>query len=124
MLRADAQRLVAGGAMELVTAVEVAAVRVSAPGLTVVTTRGPLGPFDEIVAATGFRPNLAMLGELRVELDPALESPRALAPLIDPHIHSCATVPHLARRCWSRARAGAYPLRSSPSVPRPASGCG
>jgi ubiquinone/menaquinone biosynthesis C-methylase UbiE len=34
-----------------------------------------------------------MLGEVRLDLDPALESPRALAPLIDPSIHSCGTVP-------------------------------
>jgi hypothetical protein len=52
-----------------------------------------LGPFDEIVAVTGFRPDLGMLGELRLDLDPAVESPRALAPLIDPNVHSCGTVP-------------------------------
>ncbi|MBI3507037.1 MAG: NAD(P)-binding domain-containing protein [Proteobacteria bacterium] len=50
---------------------------------------------DRIVAATGFRPDLAMLREVRVGLDPALECPTALAPLIDPNIHSCGTVrPH------------------------------
>ncbi|HEX4993345.1 MAG TPA: NAD(P)-binding domain-containing protein [Methylomirabilota bacterium] len=52
-----------------------------------------IGPVDEIVAVTGFRPDLAMLGELRLDLDPAVESPRALAPLIDPNLHSCGTVP-------------------------------
>ncbi len=52
-----------------------------------------VGPFDEIVAVTGFRPDLAMLGELRLALDPAVESPRALASLIDPNVHSCGTVP-------------------------------
>jgi thioredoxin reductase len=51
------------------------------------------GPFDHIVAVTGFRPDLAMLGELRLDLDPAVESLRALATLIDPNIHSCGTVP-------------------------------
>ena len=48
---------------------------------------------DRIVVATGFRPDLAMLRELRVALDPALEAPPALAPLIDPNVHSCGTVP-------------------------------
>jgi thioredoxin reductase len=52
-----------------------------------------LGPFDEIIAVTGFRPDLAMLRELRLDLDPIVESPRALAPLIDPNLHSCGTVP-------------------------------
>jgi len=45
------------------------------------------------VVATGFRPDLGMLRELRVELDPAMEAPPALAPLIDPNLHSCGTVP-------------------------------
>ena len=36
-----------------------------------------------------------MLGELRLDLDPAVESPRVLAPMIDPNLHSCGTVrPH------------------------------
>ena len=48
---------------------------------------------DRIVVATGFRPALDMLRELRVALDPAVEAPPALAPLIDPNLHSCGTVP-------------------------------
>lgn len=50
---------------------------------------------DELVVATGFRPDLSFLSELRLALDPALECPEALAPLIDPNEHSCGTVrPH------------------------------
>jgi hypothetical protein len=57
-----------------------------------------LGPFDEIIATTGFRPDLAPLRELRVILDDILEAPPTLAPLIDPNVHSCGTVPpHGAR---------------------------
>jgi thioredoxin reductase len=48
---------------------------------------------DRIVVATGFRPNLAMLSELRVAIDPATEAPPALSPLIEPNFHSCGTVP-------------------------------
>jgi hypothetical protein len=48
---------------------------------------------DRIVVATGFRPNVDMLREIRVSLDPVLEAPPALAPLIDPNVHSCGTVP-------------------------------
>ena len=48
---------------------------------------------DEVVAATGFRPRLSMLRELRLELDDRVEAPRALAPLIDPNLHSCGSVP-------------------------------
>ena len=50
---------------------------------------------DEVVVLTGFRPDLSMLSEIRLDLDPVLQSPRALAPLIDPNVHSCGTVyPH------------------------------
>lgn len=53
---------------------------------------------DELIVATGFRPDLSFLAEMRVALDPALECPPALAPLIDPNEHSCGTVrPHGAR---------------------------
>jgi hypothetical protein len=53
---------------------------------------------DEIIVATGFRPDLSYLRELRISLDPALECPPSLAPLIDPNLHSCGTVrPHGAR---------------------------
>ena len=46
-----------------------------------------------IVNATGFRPDLGMLREVRLGLDPVVEAPSALAPLIDPNQHSCGTVP-------------------------------
>ncbi|MGL4440032.1 MAG: NAD(P)-binding domain-containing protein [Bosea sp. (in: a-proteobacteria)] len=50
---------------------------------------------DELIIATGFRSDLSFLRELRIALDPALECPPALAPLIDPNLHSCGTVrPH------------------------------
>jgi hypothetical protein len=53
---------------------------------------------DRIIVATGFRPDLEMLREIRIELDPWLECTRALGPLIDPNLHSCGTVrPHGAR---------------------------
>ncbi|MBA0050877.1 flavoprotein [Streptomyces sp. AJS327] len=50
---------------------------------------------DRVVAATGFRPDHRVTEELRLELDPIMSAPRALAPLIDPNMHSCGTVtPH------------------------------
>jgi thioredoxin reductase len=53
---------------------------------------------DRVIVCTGFRPDLAMLSEVRLGLDPWLECPTALGPLIDPNEHSCGTVrPHGAR---------------------------
>lgn len=50
---------------------------------------------DRIVNATGFRPDLGILREIRLSLDNIVEAPVKLAPLIDPNLHSCGTVePH------------------------------
>lgn len=50
---------------------------------------------DLVVNATGFRPDLGPLREIRLELDEIVEAPKRLAPLIDPNVHSCGTVePH------------------------------
>jgi thioredoxin reductase len=50
---------------------------------------------DLIVNATGFRPDLGILREVRLALDEIVEAPVRLAPLIDPNVHSCGTVePH------------------------------
>jgi hypothetical protein len=51
-----------------------------------------------LIVATGFRSDLSFVRELRIQLNPAIECPIALAPLIDPNEHSCGTVrPHGAR---------------------------
>ncbi|HUQ16978.1 MAG TPA: NAD(P)-binding domain-containing protein [Candidatus Saccharimonadales bacterium] len=72
--------------------------RTTSDGVFVADERRELGPFDEIVAVTGSRPDLQPLRELRVRLDDILEAPPALSPLIDPNVHSCGTVPpHGAR---------------------------
>jgi hypothetical protein len=69
-------------------------------GMTVVG-RGPDGEerrieaIDEIIVSAGGRPDLSITSELRVRLDPWVESTEQLAPLIDPNEHSCGTVrPH------------------------------
>ncbi|MFC9994069.1 FAD-dependent oxidoreductase [Nocardia sp. NPDC127526] len=50
---------------------------------------------DQVVTLTGFRPQLTWLSEIRLGLDPVLQAPVRLAPLIDPNVHSCGTVyPH------------------------------
>ena len=48
---------------------------------------------DEVIVATGFRPDYSALTEIRLDLHPWLECPRELGPLIDPNEHSCGDVP-------------------------------
>jgi thioredoxin reductase len=73
-------------------------IRATATGLAVEATdagQPTTLEVDRIVVATGFRPDLAMHSELRLSLDPVVETTPALAPLIDPNLHSCGTVrPH------------------------------
>jgi len=88
------QSAVADGRVKLVTNFKTATVRSFDEVVSVIDGEGRLlGPFDEIIASTGFRPDLSLWQELRLDLDPAVESPRVLAPLIDPNVHSCGTVP-------------------------------
>ena len=81
------------GRLELVVGFKIDRLTSTAAGIVVSSGERSLEPVDEIIAATGFRPDWSMLSEVRLDLDPAVESPRALAPLIDPNVHSCGTVP-------------------------------
>ncbi len=65
-------------------------------------------PVDQVVVLTGLRPDLSFLSEVRLGLDERLQSPTALAPLIDPNQHSCGTVyPHGANEL-SHPEEGVY----------------
>jgi thioredoxin reductase len=91
------RRLVGSGAVRH-DVLPITGVRASSDGVHLTDGRREIGPFDRLVATTGFRPDLGPLRELRVRLDEILEAPTALAPLIDPNVHSCGTVPpHGAR---------------------------
>ncbi len=91
------RQLTSSGRLTLHTDVQITRLHATGSGILVETNGKPLATalpeVDRIIAVTGFRPDLAMLRELRLDLDPAVESPTALAPLIDPNLHSCGTVP-------------------------------
>ncbi|GAA4902725.1 pyridine nucleotide-disulfide oxidoreductase [Stackebrandtia albiflava] len=61
-----------------------------------------------VVAATGFRPDLSILREVRLDLDPAVEAPTRLGPLVDPNFHSCGTVPPHGERELAHPDTGFY----------------
>jgi len=67
-----------------------------------------VGPIDEIIVATGFRPDISMTRELRLRMDEVLECPAALAPLIDPNEHSCGSVPPHGHREVGHPEQGFY----------------
>ena len=90
------ERIVRDGRVRLVSGFRAVRVKPQGTGLAVESDDGStIGAIDEIIVATGFRPDLALARELRLDLDPWLEAPKELAPLIDPNVHSCGTVyPH------------------------------
>lgn len=85
---------VKSGAVALLTGVKIGAVREHTEGLVVADVDGEdQVVVDEIIVATGSRPNMEMLRELRLEFDPSTEASKTLGPMIDPNFHSCGSVP-------------------------------
>lgn len=87
------RRLVEAGKIGLQTGFGIASLKALDSGVTVAAVDGRTLEADVIVPCTGFRPDLDILRELRLNLDPAVEAPMELGPLIDPEFHSCGTVP-------------------------------
>lgn len=111
-LGSDLRELVTSGAVRLVTDFSVTALAVDGDTVTAVgaTPDGELrlDGLHAVAAATGFRPDLSILAEVRLDLDPGLEAPRALGPLIDPAYHSCGTVPPHGHRDLAHPDQGLY----------------
>ncbi|MCY4044889.1 MAG: NAD(P)-binding domain-containing protein [Cellvibrionales bacterium] len=93
-----AKRAIDSGALELLTGLNVKKIAKVESGLAISIIHEGMEQtidVDRIVVATGFRPNLQMLREVRLDIDHIVEAPSILAPLIDPNHHSCGTVkPH------------------------------
>ena len=96
-LGANVRELVDRGSVKLTTGFAILALKQERGAIVVKgeTAKGLrwTGPVDRIIAATGQRPDLSLTRELRLDLDPWLESVKALGPMIDPNIHSCGSVP-------------------------------
>jgi hypothetical protein len=93
----DARAAASSGVVTSVTQFRAASVSTQADGrLTIGSIDGrQVTDVDEVIVVTGFRPDLGFLSEVRLDLDPALGSARALAGQIHPDHHSCGDVaPH------------------------------
>ena len=90
--------LVERSGLEVVTGFTIDRIDTVEGGVVAAAGEREIGPVDEVIAVTGYRPDLDIVRELRLGLDSTVESPTELAPLIDPNIHSCGSVPpHGAR---------------------------
>jgi len=91
-LGATVRRMVHEGTVQLIRGFQVREIESADDGLRIVDGERSIEA-EEVIAATGFRPDLTLLGELRLDLDDRVEAARSLAPLIDPNLHSCGSVP-------------------------------
>ena len=99
-LGARLRRLVEDGAIDVHASTTITGFATDGGGTVAAETGGEPVTLhaDRVVPATGFRPDLGFLREIRLDLDPVVEAPQQLGPLIDPEYHSCGTVPpHGAR---------------------------
>ena len=87
------RKMVEAGSLTFVSGFKIQRLARTSDGIVVSSLDRSLPLVDEIIGATGFRPDLSLFSELRVDLDPGVEAPSALAPLIDPNVHSCGSVP-------------------------------
>lgn len=102
------QKLLKEGRIEVFTDIAIEKIKCENRKLIVQSRSYQLPPVDQIIAATGFRPDLNLLSELRTSLDPATESPVNLGPLIDPNLHSCGSVPEHGSAELSHPEFGLY----------------
>lgn len=95
-LGTKAHQLVDNGLVNVLTGFYVEDITENNGHFKINSTNGEiLSKVDEIVVNTGARPDFSFLNEIRLDIDPAVESTRELSPLIDPNLHSCGTVrPH------------------------------
>ena len=103
------------GGLEFVSGLRITALQREGSSIAVRGLDGENQPIaltgiDEIVCATGQRPDLGITSELRLKLDARLESTEALGPLIDPNLHSCGTVRPHGHRELSHPEPGFYTL--------------
>ncbi len=110
-LGASAEKLVSSGAVDLVTGFRLEQVIDGSGQVYLLSTDGvKIGPFDHVIASTGARPDFHIARELRLDIDPGVESTAALGPLIDPNIHSCGSVPPHGVDELAHPDAGYYPI--------------
>ena len=109
------QALVDAGRLELHDSFRIAQVQREGSKLRVVaepdqSSETSIADVDEIIGATGSRPNLLMASQLRLKLDAWLESTEQLAPLIDPNVHSCGSVRAHGHRELAHPEVGYYAI--------------
>lgn len=108
LIRRDVAELLADEAIQAHPGARLTLIRREASGLVAMAGDRALPPVDEIVVATGFRPDHRLASELRLDIQSVYESTYELAPLIDPDASACGTVPPHGVRELAHPEPGYY----------------
>lgn len=88
-----AKRAVEDGLVDLVTGFRTDQISLENGQAVLVAEDGRrLAPAARVFVATGFRPDLSFLSEIRLDLDMRLQAPAKVAVEVDPNLHSCGSV--------------------------------
>lgn len=87
------REMLARGALTVVSDFWATHIEETGAGIVVYDEDRALAPVDRIICATGYRPNLSMLRELQVALDPTFECPKQIANLVDARRFPCGSAP-------------------------------
>jgi len=88
-----AKKAVEDGLVDLVTGFRTEQVVIDGGQAVLVAEDGrQLAPAARVFVATGFRPDLSFLSEIRLDLDMRLQAPTRIAAEVDPNVHSCGSV--------------------------------
>jgi len=108
-LGSRARKVIDAGLVEVVTGFRIAEFQTDADALAVVSEDGRvITGVEHVFALTGFRPDLGILRELRVDLDASLEAVAGIASEIDPNIHSCGSVSATGSRQLAQPEEGLF----------------
>jgi thioredoxin reductase len=108
-LGSRARRMIESGVVDVVAGFRVAAFDAASDLLTIRAEDGrEVTGVTQVFALTGFRPDTAILRELRIDLDASLDAVAGIAADIDPNIHSCGSVEATGARQLAQPEQGLF----------------
>ena len=104
-----AEAAVTDGLVNLITGFRTDSLALDGARVVVTAEDGrSLEPADQVVVLTGFRPDLSILSEVRLDMDLRLQAPSRVATEVDPNIHSCGSIRATGAADLSHPDAGLY----------------
>lgn len=104
-----AQEAVTDGLVNLVTGFRTESVALEGARAILSAEDGrTLEPADHVIVLTGFRPDLSILAEVRLDMDLRLQAPSRVANEVDPNIHSCGSIRATGAADLAHPDAGLY----------------